>query len=272
MSDIVIFNEDSQSLGEVSFIKNTASQLKIRNADSYALTKEISHFITHATNRLGIKEATSKLDKSDILELVLTKYKNLSFDEIYYAFKMERHGYLGERIQHFQLFNAEYVSSVLDKYVPWKRQKMFDHKISIQKAQEEKEISKEEKQYWINLAVMECFFYYEETMAIMDGKTHNVYEILYDLDYLPKDVAYKQKMYKSAVEVLQMEYSTKKASSRDEKKQIKQVLADIHKPKYNKAILKAKELVLMEFFRNTIKNPEKLKQFKETFKVVPLKK
>ena len=159
MSTVAIYNEDNLSLGAVAFIKSTYGQMPIRNiSDSYEVTKNITHFITATSNRLGIKEALNNLDKADITEMLLTKYKSLSFDEIYYAFKMERYGDLGERIQHFQLFNAEYVSQVLDKYVAWKRKIKMEHNIS--EAKKQPTATEKEKQYWINRGVTECIEYY----------------------------------------------------------------------------------------------------------------
>jgi hypothetical protein len=265
MSNLAIYNENSQSLGTVAFIKNTSSQTLIRNiTDSYEITKNISMFITVTTNRLGIKEALHNLDKADITEMLLTKYKSISFDEIYYAFKMERYGDLGDRIHHFQLFNTEYISQVLDKYIVWKRKMKIEHNISEQK--KEVVVSEEEKQYWINKGVTECLEYFEENSSVMDGKLY-VYDIFYDMGYLPTDLAYKNKIKKDAIDVIEFEQKSKRPSSVDEKKEIAFILADILKPKSGILIGKCKELVLLEFLRKLYWDSEKVMELKEKFEI-----
>ena len=263
MSQIVIFNEEMQSLSEVSFVREAGKLTKIREANGYELSKEASRFITNTTNALGIKEATSSFNKQDIIELLITKYRNLTIDEVYYAFKMERYGNLGERIEHFQLFNAEYVSKVLDKWVNRKREVKRDHNILDQPKQ--KTATEKEKLYWINRGVTECIEYYEENGSVMDGKLY-LYDVLYDLGYLPSDAEYKNKMYAQAVEVVKFETESLKPKSIKEKKELKSILDEISLPKSPKVILKAKELVLLEFFRNTFKDAEKVEELKSRFR------
>lgn len=263
MSEIAVYKEENQSLSEIAFVKNITSQVKIREADGYELNKAFSHFLVEITNRLGIKDAVNSYDKSDMLELILTKYKNLSFDEVKYAFKMERFGNLGERIEHYQLFNAEFVSKVLDKYVEWKRKIKQEHNISeLKKPQTATE---REKQYWINRGVTECIDFYEENTSLMDGKLY-VYDVFYDLGYLPTDVEYKNKIKKDAIEVIEFEQSSKKPTTLNERTQIAEILADIQKPKSGILIGKCKELVLLEYFRKIFKNPEELEKIKNQFK------
>lgn len=266
MSGIAIYKEENQSLSEVAFIKNTSSQIKIREADGYELNKAFSHFLIDITNRLGIKDAVSSRDKAEMLELILTKYKNLSFDEIKYAFKMERFGNLGERIEHYQLFNSEFISKILDKYVDWKRKIKLEHNIS--EINKPKTVTEAEKQYWINRGVTECLDYYEMNESIMDGKLY-VYDIFYDLGYLPTDIAYKTKIKKDALEVIEFEQASIKPTTVAERTQIANILEDIKKPKSGIVISKCKELVLLEFFRKIFKDQDQLEKIRKEFVVKP---
>ncbi len=263
MGEIQIYKPENQSLDQIDFIKSTSKQLKLREADSYELSKAFVHFTTETTMRLGIKEAVSKIDKTDIMELLLTKYKNLSFGEFMYAFKMERYGNLGERTQHFQLFNAEYVSQVIDKYVTWKQEKKRKHNISNEEVKTT--ITEKEKQFWINKGVTECIEYYAENHTIMDGKIY-IYDVLYDEGYRPTDTKYKLRVKQDAVEVIEFEQNSIKPKTLAEKKQISGILNDIRKPKSGILINKCKEIVLLEFFRKVFRDEEQLNSLKEKYK------
>ena len=92
---------------------------------------------------------SSQHHKIDIKEMVLMRFKNFSFNELYYAFKMERFGILGEKTTHYQSFDAEYVGKVLDKYVEWKREVKRIRNISntekrVETTTEERSVIREE--------------------------------------------------------------------------------------------------------------------------------
>ncbi|AGO48517.1 hypothetical protein Phi18:3_gp005 [Cellulophaga phage phi18:3] len=263
MGEIAIYKQENQTLGGVAFVTNTLSQLSIRNANAHELNKAFTHFVTELSLRLGIKESISNLDKIDVLELIMSKYKNLSFDEFMYAFKMERYGNLGERVEHYQLFNAEYVSKVLDKYVNWKRKIKMEHNIA--KASKPNTATEREKQYWINRAVTELFDHYEENYAVLDGKIF-IYDVFYDLGFLPTDVAYKKKIHKESIEVIEFEQNSKKPSTLAERNQIAEVLSEIRSPNSAKVKMKCKELVLLEFLRKIFKDPSEIEKLRKQFK------
>lgn len=270
MSEIAIYQPQKQSLSEITFLKDTHLQTKIRNADGYELTKSLAHWITETSFALGIKDPISKFNKSDVVGLVLNKYKNLSVDELYYAFKMERYGNLEPNLKnepwvtpHYQMFNAEYVGKVLDKYRNWKRKMSIEHEISA--PIKKKSQTDAEKQYWINRGVLSCLECFEADRMVPFDKIY-VYDILYDDGHLSTDVVFKKQMYEDAKLVLQMEYSEKKALNIKEKKEFKAILDNIHIKGNAKVISKAKELVLNKFFRELTANEEKLAKFKEKYK------
>ena len=271
MSDIVIFQEKKQHLSEIPFIKYSLTQSKIREIkDSSELSRQITLWITATSNICGIKEAISDFNKKDIVSMILTKYKSLSIDELYYAFKMERYGNLVSKIKdmpnitkHYQSFDCAYISTVFDKYRSWKQKQMIEHNIH-KKPEPMPSKTETEKQYWINRGVSTCLDYFEKHRHIEIGKVF-VYEILYDDGYLSKDPEYKRRMYSEAQEVLRFEYSDKRASSKQEKIEIKNTLAGIEQKANGKVISKAKELVLNSFFRELTADKEKLIQFRKRY-------
>lgn len=265
-----LYNENKQSLGEVAFLQHSLLTTKIREADGYELSKALSIWITQTSLILGIKEPISNINKKDVVEMIVTEYKALSVDELYYAFKLERYGKLepkikgeGNIVSHFQMFNAEYVGKVLRKYREWKRDKLNQHNIEVKA--EAVTVTQKEKQYWINRGVISCVDYFLENREIEEGKAF-VYDILFDDGYLPKDNEYKKEKYKEAQECLRFELSNKKAKSRSEKNKIKEAIVNIENKSNSKVVSKAKILILNSFFRDLTKDVNKLKEFKDKYK------
>ena len=60
------------------------------------------------------------MNKQDISVMIKTRFRSLSFEELDYAFQLDRHGYHGDSTKHYQLFNAEYVAIIIKKYMKWK--------------------------------------------------------------------------------------------------------------------------------------------------------
>ena len=69
----------------------------------------------------------------DITNLIFGVYSDLTIEEIYKAFELERFGLYEEKTKHFQLFNSEYVSEILKKYKKWKHDMKMQHNITNQK-------------------------------------------------------------------------------------------------------------------------------------------
>jgi hypothetical protein len=145
MVELVIYKEERQSLGEVAFISDTPNQLKIRDiTDDEVFIHQLVKSIVLINALAGIKEPISDIVKADIKEMILSRFKTFSFDELSYAFKLERYGKLEPRTEHFQLFDAVYVSKVLEKYKKWKLNKRISHNIS--KSKESNRMNEEELQ------------------------------------------------------------------------------------------------------------------------------
>ena len=151
MSNLQIYNENSVNLSPISFVNDIQNQLKIRDLDTDSLDfqNRIAVFFTKTVNFLGIKEAILDINKVDIFQMLIMKYKGLSLEELTYAFKLERYGQISPKTQHYQLINAEYVSSVLDKYINWKVSERKNN-ISTVKIMPTKNKVKEDAIYLLN--------------------------------------------------------------------------------------------------------------------------
>lgn len=103
----------------VAFLKKKQSRIvDIEKGDEFFMTLGI--MFTKIANLGGIKGEISEINKQDISKMILRRNKALSLEEIYFAFELERYGVYEEKTSHFQLFNADYVSTILNKYKKWK--------------------------------------------------------------------------------------------------------------------------------------------------------
>lgn len=145
MSNLTIYDQTKQELSEVSFVKDTLNQPRIAEIkDSVQIINQMTSWIADTALIMKINGTIELYQKKDIKEMILLRFKNLSFNELHYAFKMERYGVLGLKTEHYQSFDAEYVGKVLDKYVEWKREVKVRENIS--KNAEPMELSDEERE------------------------------------------------------------------------------------------------------------------------------
>lgn len=265
MSNLAIYKEESQSLGEISFVKNIPSQVKIMEiTNKNEFSKQLGLIMVKIINHLGIKNPVSDFEKADVKEMILMRFKHLSLDEVEYAFKLERYGVFGEKTNHYQLFNAEYVSNILNKYVKFRQKVRFDKNLVVKKMKTEEEVSDQEKLRREKQAVNRSLAYFEEYREVDTTRIY-VYDILFALGKMPTDIAYKNRVKEDAVLLLEREQKQKKPTSIDEKREFAQVLKSIQKGTSPQIIIKCKELELAKFFREL--KGKKLTEFKKEFEL-----
>ncbi len=260
---IAIYNEKIITLSPISFLKSVYKHTPICEMDSYEMKKQIALSLISTSEQMRVTNEIADIDKKEIQELILSRFKRLSVNEIYYAFKLERFGEYGEQISHYNRFDVIYVSQILEKYKQWKIKTKSEHNISY--IEDAKEATEAEKKFWINKGVTDCIEYFEEHREIEEGKKY-IYTILYDDGLLPTDKKYKQRVYKDALEALEFEYKNKKASSLTEKREYKEILENLYKKENGKVVAKCQEIALLEFFRELTRDNEKVITFKEKYK------
>lgn len=246
MSDLVLYDENRQSLTPISFIKDVSSQVRIRDVSSYEFTKRLGMIMTEISFSVGIKNEISDYDKRDIKDCILNKYMNLSLDEIAYAFKLERYGELHERTEHYQEFNVIYISKVLDNYKIWKQGIKKTHSIKNTIAIEEQ--SEETKREANRSSIQKVLDHFTMNSTLKSGYLFT-YDLLYDRGFLETDISAKKEIYNSAQQVLENEYLLKKAKSLTEKREIKGIIERIKQPKDTLVVLKSKEISILRFLR-----------------------
>src|SRR5690606_23850972 len=134
---------DGEYSSPVRFARDIKNFSKIRHLDTHEVRAYLGFIFTKAANLAGFKNPISDINKNDIRQMVMTQYSGLSLEEIDYAFMYDR--YSGEPIEHFQLFNAVYVSKVLKRYKKYITQIKFDNNIPLSEPRNEKTYTEEEK-------------------------------------------------------------------------------------------------------------------------------
>ena len=254
MSNITLYDDLKQQLSVMKFIHDVKNQTKISTLDVDTFEGQITVVMVRVANHLGIKESIPEITRNDILDLILEKYKSLSVDEIDYAFKMERHGNLGDRIQHFQLFNAEYIDNVLAKYIPWRNDKRKNHVVSEVKALPFVTTSKMEKD--TQDALVDCFLIYKESNTIPSQRFY-LYKWLFEKGLMPKD----KPTIDATIKIAEENIKNKKVLSKDEHRKKKNLYNSVGLPK---AILQSecRKISLERFFDNITTEEQLIKKLK----------
>lgn len=236
---------------ELAFVKDVPNQVKVREADSYELTKQLAIVLTHAAIATGLKGGIEDIHKREIKELILMRFKNLSLDEIAYAFKLERFGVLGDKTEHFQLFNASYVSEVLEKYRNWKREIRKAH--NVEAAKQLPEITPEERaeirrQFLKNI--------YEELVGT--GYSRDAWHLYMELDQAGKLAigdSKKKEVYEQQLEKYKKELKEQSLTRPDMKSILKRIEQGQQEGKSSKvAILRSKSFLASEYLSDYLES------------------
>lgn len=103
----------------------------LKNLDREAIAPIFGLLFTRIAALVGVKGEIDPLQKQEIWTAVFGRFSGLSFQEIYKAFQMDRSKEFEEITNHFHFFDVSYVSTVLEKYIEWKRKTQVEHHISI---------------------------------------------------------------------------------------------------------------------------------------------
>lgn len=195
----------------------------------------------------GIKFEISEPDKKDIHRMILMVYSDLTLEEIYKAFELERYGLYGVKTEHYQQFNADYVSNVLQKFKKWRQEARMQHNISAdQKSEPKVELSEQEKRDLMDKAIIRSFDEYLANSEISIPCGH-IFDELYERKMFPENTDY-QKKYQIAKFQIEKELKSEKSPHRQERLKIKEAIESLGNTNNEKVLARAKMLVLKEYF------------------------
>lgn len=194
----------------------------------------------------GIKTEVDSFVVEDISKMIANVYSDLSIEEIYKAFELERHGVYESRTDHFQFFSSEYVSTILKKYRNWRQEMLRRHYIKSPEKEVQKTISIEEQTKIMDDAIIRLFDEFLESGDISIPCGH-VFDEIYSRKMFKKDMDFKE-IFHSAKRQVESEIKQERATNSFEKNKIKEALESLKNPKSEKVLAKAKQLALKEYF------------------------
>lgn len=255
--------EQKCSLTPVQFLKGNLSNKKIRDRKTEPEIKILIGIMFAKIGTLsGIKNEIDSMIAQDILKMIFNAYGNLTLEEIYKAFELERYGGYEEKTPHFQMIDADYVSKILKKFIHWKHNIRMQHNISADTLKLEA-ITESQKEKMVQDGVNIFYEQYKIDKTIEDPSEY-VFDYLVQKGIIknngnPKLLEYYQLHLQKSKEQLEKENSAKISSDKLERQKLKVDLEEIIAGYSPKIILRAKKNILAEYFEKQIlENKEKI--------------
>ncbi|MGZ9736522.1 hypothetical protein [Flavobacterium sp. GNP002] len=254
--EVIATIEDNCNVSPVQFLKNNLRNKKIKERVTEPDIKVlIGLMIVKIGTLSGMKNQIDFLIAQDILKMIFSVYKELTIEEIYKAFELERYGAYDEKTDHFQLIDAEYVAKILKKYKVWKQKIRTHHNISTDALQIEA-MTESQKDEIVESGVNRFFEEYKKSKTIEDPSEyifdHLVKKGLIKNNNNPKLLEYYQNHLQLAREQLEKENSQSVSVDKSERLQIKIDLEQIIAGSSPKILLRAKKNILTDFFEKQI--------------------
>lgn len=142
------FLDQKSALNPVLFIKENFKYGKIRDLknEDYDQAKQFIRIpLERHYTLIGLKGEMDQILGHDIINLILNHFSALTPLEINKALELERHGQYEQRTEHYQLFNSEYISEILKKYLKWKQKIRDDFNITHLSLEQPQEMTQREK-------------------------------------------------------------------------------------------------------------------------------
>ena len=261
---LAIYKEEEVSLSPIQFLNSVLDHVAICDMDSYERKKQVSLALIATAEQMRVTNPILDIDKKEIQELILKRFKRLSINELYYAFKLERFGEYGDKTEHYNRFDVIYVAQILGKYLIWKVDVRVKNNLEIAKQPVLQEITEEQKISFVAQGILRVFNEFQEKGVVPDGNSY-IYESLYDDGHLPKDVETKKMIFEEAKQVLEM-FVSQEALTRKEKDEFAEIKKALLQPKSAIVVVEAKKLSVQKFFRGLLRDEEKKEKFINHYK------
>lgn len=256
VSDSIAIVEQKCALAPVQFLKSNLDNKKLRERTTEPDIKiTIGTMLIKIGTLAGIKNEIDSLVGQDIMRMILSTYADLTLEEIYKAFELERYGSFEDKTEHFQLFNADYIAKILKKYKKWKLNMKTHHDITLETKKLDAITESQKEQILIN-GVNRFYQEYQETKTIADPSEY-IFDFLVEKGNIknnnkPKLLEYYQLKLQEAKQELEKEQSKKTSIDKIERQRIKVDLDQIVAGYSPKIIIRAKRNILKEYFDKQI--------------------
>ena len=168
---------------EIAKIGHLYLRIRDYNREEVKIQEAFGYLFARIATLVGLKGEIDPIQKQEIWNVIFSRFSGLSFQELYKAFQMDRSKEFGDITDHFQLFDVAYISTVLEKYIEWKRKTQIEHNIRISEKATEKMITEEEKEFRTRRWLISGFQEYKDT-GILPVLAVPLYDALYTLGML----------------------------------------------------------------------------------------
>jgi len=229
---------------------------------------------------IGIKaeNVPSESQKMVLFDFVVSELGNFSPEEFRIAFKLAASKKLNCDVEHFQNFSAAYVGRIMDAYANYKATAMREFKNQLHTEEPDRELTQAEKDLlfyeFVETFIVKKFELYRAT-GRLEGTLSGfsaVFNVLEkDLKLLVLSVEEKKEIYDLAVEIHKNQNTTKKASSKDEARSMRQLVERVATEGYEKVHEHEIKnqcyfMCVKNFYADLIENKRDLRQIIEQFK------
>lgn len=250
----------NSSGSNISFLNKNYEFIKIRNRKTEI---NISTLLSIMWNRIGVlsglKNQNNHEIAQDITNLIFSYHSELTLEEIYKAFELERFNIYDTKTEHYQLFNAEYVATVLKKYKNWKLQMKTIHKIEpIKEIVMLPEKTSSEIKETMSNAIVRKFNIYKELKEIEIPFVYVFDELTQrgiiktPTNNTPKLLKYYEKTLERAKSMALAEVKNQSSDKFSDKVSIKTQIKEIESGNIDKAKILVKKIILTDFFKKHI--------------------
>lgn len=244
----------------LAFVKSIPETLKIKDRKTEVdIQPLIWIMLVKIAALAGIKDAIDDFNKSDILKMIFTSFSDLTIEEIYKGFELERHSQYEVKTEHFQLFNSEYVSQVLNKYKKWKLNIKVQHNLHSTNLTPEKTLEEKDIENILKNGVNRVYKEYKDDSVLEDTIEH-IFDFLIEKDFIKlasENTPLIKKYYDEKTEIAKKQILTESKSftsmSKHGRGEIKLEISKIKEGKSYKIYVRVKKLVLIDFFDKQIK-------------------
>lgn len=196
---------------------------------------------------LGVGTKVDEEQHKRVVKFISEECGEFSYEEVQEAFKMVLRGDL--EMDLFQQINVLVVSKVLRLYQKNKNEKLKNYRLSKNKTDS---ISDEEKAKLRIDGVRKQLTYFFHNRKVDETRIY-VYDVFDKKGLMPTDIEYKNSVKKDAMKILKDHYNNVIKSSREEFKEIKNIVNDINNGKGAQLVWKCKELALEDYLRKELK-------------------
>ena len=264
MKEKAISMVSTKLVAPVDFVKNIDSSMKLKMFKYDEINQILLWQIMGQISAFaGIKDVITNLDKVDIIRMIYNTYSDLTATEIIKAFELERYSQYEVKTEHFQLFNAEYVSTILKKYKQWRTNVKILHNLTAGEVKTES-VDQEAIDKILIEGIINRYDNYIVTKEMISPFSH-LFDYLYEKNIIKKPTtpsleSYYSKVNKRAEEQIREELVSKKSISREEKRDFARQFNDVINKKSNDVLVRAKLIVLQDFFNDIYLNGKNLEK------------